>query len=85
MHPYVIGSYNHSFLKIVDGGDYIKGYKMTGKDTLTVILPISQSAKIQLENKGGTIAGTTAIVIPGLWILTIGVLGLANLFTPRGF
>lgn len=76
-HPYVIDSYNHSFLKIADDGDQIKGYKMTGKDTLSVVIPVSQIEKIQLESKGGTIVGTTLIVIPGLYILTGIVFGIA--------
>lgn len=71
-HPYVLDTYEHSFIKIVDEGEYIKGYKMTGKDTVTVVIPISQIKRIKEVDKTGS------IVISSLsaFILTMAGLGI---------
>ena len=75
----------YNFIKIQDDDRFIRGYMMTGKDTLTVIIPTEKIASIEVENRTGTIIGTTAIAIPALWLSTIIVLGIAYLFTPKGF
>lgn len=69
----------YSFIKIKDDGQYITGYAMTGKDTVTVIIPMEKISRIEVENRTGTIIGTTAIVIPGLWLLAISVSFIALL------
>lgn len=69
---------------IVPGQDII-GYSMTGKDTATLKIPFERIKRIRVENKTGTIIGTTAIVIPGLWLSSIIVLSIAYLFTPKGY
>ena len=74
-HPYVLDSYNYSFLKIIDEGDYIKGYKMTGKDTLAVSVPISDIKKIKVENKAGTIVLSAL----GAFIFTVSVVTIASM------
>jgi hypothetical protein len=61
-------SYDHSFLKISDEGDYLKGYKMTGKDTLTVSIPIDQIRKIKLMDKGGSAVVTVVAVASGIFV-----------------
>lgn len=58
----------HEFIRISENDERITGYKMTGKDTLTVIIPIDQIEKIQLKDKGKS-GGRTAG-------LTIGVIGV---------
>ena len=57
---------NHTssdFIKIVDEGDYIKGYKMTGNDTLTIVIPIDQIEKIQLEDIKKSKAQTRGLAV----------------------
>jgi len=69
IHPYVIDSYNHSFLKIGDAGDFVKGYKMTGKDTLTVTIPISEIKNIKVAS----IAGNITIYVVGAFMISMAV------------
>jgi hypothetical protein len=61
----------YNFIKIKDDGQNIIGYMMTGKDTTTVLIPTEKISRIEVENRTGTILGTTAIVIPGLWLLLL--------------
>lgn len=42
--------YKYSFIDIEDRGDFIRGIKMTGKDTATVMIPIEQIEEIKLMN-----------------------------------
>ena len=59
---------SHKFIRLSENDEIITGYKMKGKDTLTVIIPIDQIEKIQLKDKGKS-GGRTAG-------LTIGVIGV---------
>jgi hypothetical protein len=76
---------SRNYIKIVNDGQYIIGYKMMGKDTATLIIPVKRIKSIRVENKTGTIIGTTAIVIPGLWLSSIIIVSIAYLFAPKGY
>ena len=70
------GNYkSHEFIKIVSHGDLIRGYTMTGNDTLTTVIPIEQIEKIQLQDKK-TSSAMTAVLVFGtvLGITTIAAL-----------
>ena len=64
------------FIKISEQDDIITGYKMTGKDTMTVVIPINQVEKIQLQDKE-TSSAMTAILIVGVVLGVITIAGLS--------
>jgi hypothetical protein len=73
--------YRYKFIDIEDRGDFIRGIKMTGKDTATVIIPIEQIEEIKLMNKdlsrGVPILLSIFIIIGGfVWY------GIANMTVP---
>ena len=75
--------YSQDFIKISEHDDIITGYKMTGKDTLSVVIPINQVEKIQLQDKE-TSSAITAIIIVGavLGVATIaGLSAISNSLT----
>ena len=45
-------NFKHKLINIENQGDYIRGLKMTNKDTTTVLIPIEQIEEIKLINKG---------------------------------
>lgn len=61
---------SHEFIKISENDEIITGYKMTSKDTLTVIIPIDEIEMIQLKDKGKSSRRTVGA------ILGIGLAGL---------
>ena len=76
------GKYNtYEYLGISENNEIMTGYKMTGKDTLTVIIPIDQIEMIQLKDKMKSNGRTAALFIPiGLVVVMfVGfVVGLNN-------
>lgn len=72
------GNYkSREFIKIEEQGDLVRGYRMTGNDTLTTVIPIGQIEKIQLQNKGGS-AVLTLLIIFGVTNIVAGILWLAE-------
>ena len=68
------GIYNsHEFIKISENDKLITGYKMTGKDTLTVVIPIDQIEKIQIQDKGAS-ATLSVLAILGITSLVVGII-----------
>lgn len=59
-------SHNYQFIRISERNDMITGYKMTGKDTMTVVIPIDQIAFIELKDKGMSTGQTVCLVIGGI-------------------
>lgn len=58
------GRYNsHKFIRISERDGIITGYKMTGKDFLTVIIPIDQIEMIQLKNKNKSSNHTAGLIV----------------------
>ena len=71
---------NHQFIRICENDEIITGYKMTGNDTLTVIIPIDQIEKIQLKDKKKSNRKTAgAIIGVGFGVFMIaGIIALEN-------
>ena len=69
--------FSHEFIKISKNEDLITGYKMTGRDTLTVAIPIDQIEKIHLQDKGAS-AALTVLAFLGIVSVVGGLLFLAN-------
>ena len=69
--------FSNEFIKISKSEDLITGYKMTGKDTLTVVIPIDQIEKIQLQDKGAS-AVLSVLAFLGIMSVVGGVLILAS-------
>ena len=57
---------SHEFIKFEKQGDSYKCYKMTGEDTLTVVIPLEQVEKVKVVNMGATgvvnVIGWSAII-----------------------
>ena len=54
---------SHEFLKISEIGERILGYKMTGKDTVNITIPIDQIEKIELKDKGRSMGRTAGLIV----------------------
>ena len=71
------GSYNsHKFIRVSESEGLITGYKMTGKDTLTVVIPIDQIEKIRLQNKGAS-AALSVLAILGITSIVVGAIAFS--------
>lgn len=58
------GIYNtYEYLGISESDELITGYKMTGKDTLTFIIPIDQIEKIHIRDKMKSSVRTAGLVV----------------------
>ena len=53
----------HQFIRISEKHDIIIGYEMTGKDTITVNIPIDQIVMIQLKDKKKSNGRTIGLVV----------------------
>lgn len=63
-------NFKHNLINIESQGDYIRGLKITNKDTTTVLIPIEQIEELKLINKGLSyvlpIALSFLIIISGI-------------------
>jgi len=74
---------SHQFTRISENDDIITGYKMTGKDTLSVTIPKEQIEKIQLKDEDKSsdrTAGLVVGVVLGVGIIILGA-AIANDFS----
>ena len=72
----------YEYLRIRANDEIITGYKMTRKDTLTVIIPIDQIDKIQLKDKKRSNVKTAGLLVGvGLGVgIIVGIVAFANDF-----
>lgn len=72
------GNFNSiEYIRISDRQDLITAYKMTRKDTLTVVIPINQIEQIQLQDKG-TSGLLTALTSIGILTMVIGAIAMID-------
>ena len=69
-NPLDVNSYNYTFHKIKDAGDYIIGYQWTEEDTVNYIVPVKNVSKIKTADKGAS----AVVNIFGLLGLTVGII-----------
>ncbi len=62
---------SHQFIKISKRDDIITGYKMTGKDTLSVIIPVDQIEKIRMKDKASSAVLTTVGLTCGVGLIVL--------------
>lgn len=73
---------SHKFIRLSENDEIITGYKMKGKDTLTVIIPTDQIEMIQLKDKNKSSNHTTGLVAGvalGVGIIVLGAVMANNL------
>jgi len=73
---------SHQFIRIGENEEIITGYKMTGYDTLTVIIPIDQIETIQLKDKDKSSDRTAGLVVGvalGVGIIILGAVIASDL------
>jgi len=50
-----VNQYKYKLMDIEDKGDYIKGIKLTGKDTTTIVIPVDEIEVIKITSRGASI------------------------------